>query len=726
MSKLVGIDFEYKRPSEPDMGLISCALVIEGGQEEVFWLWGGSDTQKLINRLNGLKTDGIFVGYSIQQAEARCFCALGLDPNDFKWRDLMLEWKWLRNGDNRYSYGKVIVNGFPRETFPPIARVGKKASKEEEATAKAENDSYLEDLKAYMDDDSDVELGLNEAGWTMLDCTYFFGVIGFREYSSALATKKEIRDKIIVQGTEQDITDNKEDILRYNVDDISEILELASEITKAMEEVGQDEHVQFLNGDYEFRTLDAIDIYMVQLEMGDWAARLAKYAHRGLPIHRERLNRLLEVVPKLQREAIYEWNREHSETPLYRIGLSAKMLEQRKQPAKQSPYLKDNWTKDAEMVENLIDSFCEQSGLEAYPRTKSGKPDTSKKVIDRYASGENLLKQYQRHQGHLSALKTYSANKQGKVEALDYIGSDDKQRPDFGPYGTQTARNGAKAKSLCFLGPHWLRVLVDPEPNMCVIDCDISSEEVFIAGSISADDNLKRAYLSNDVYMYYAQLTGMYPKDLPIPTEDQRSEEWFKPYKKVRNISKTLNLSMQFGAGAKAVAAAVRDATKDSTVTDEMGTEWVQDYKDTYADYTDMVNDIRSYYTGKKDGTKYGLILPDGWRMGTDNPSPLSAGNLPIQGLGSVILRKACKMLDDAGIIVIATLHDAVTVYCKEEEAEQVAEKTVEIMKLAAKEVLGEEGMKVGHPEIVKHGELWLHSERSVTHWDKLKEHFGY
>jgi hypothetical protein len=715
--KLVAIDFEYKRPSEPDMGLISCSLCIEGGEPESFWLWDGSGKEALVHRLKELR-EHVFVGYSIQQAEARCFCALGLNPNDYKWRDLMLEWRWLRNGDNRFSYGKVIVNGFPRETFPPKVRVGKKASREEEDFAKAENEDYLAELKEELDDDS-VVLGMSEAGWSMLDCCFFFETIGFSQYASASKQKKEIRDEIIVQGTVEQLEEYRDDILAYNEDDIKDIIELAHIITEKMCEVGEEDHITVIGGEVESMTLDKEGITKCQLNMGAWAARLAKYAHRGLPIHRKRLNRLLEVVPRLQQEAVFEWNREHPDTPLYRIGLPRNMLEAKAQPTKQSPYIKGNWTKDGDMMENLISAFLEQSGLEAYPRTKSGKPDTSKKVIDRYASGENLLKQYQRHQGHLSALKTYSVNKQGHVEALDYIGSDDKQRPDFGPYGTQTARNGAKAKSLCFLGPHWLRILIDPEPGMCVIDLDYGSQEVFIAGSISGDENLKKAYLSNDVYMYYAQLTGMYPKHLPIPTEEQRSEDWFKPYKKVRSISKTLNLSMQFGAGAKAVAAAVRDATKDMSITDDQGYEWVDDYRDAYSDYNDITKEIRETYLKRT-----GIMLSDGWRMGPDNPSPLSAGNLPIQGLGSVILRRACDMMDKAGITVIATLHDAITLYCNESEADDIAKKASRLMELASQQVLGESGMKVGAPEIIRHGELWLHSDRAQSAWDKLKENF--
>ena len=110
--------------------------------------------------------------------------------------------------------------------------------------------------------------------------------------------------------------------------------------------------------------------------------------------------------------------------------------------------------------------------------------------------------------------------------------------------------------------------------------------------------------------------------------------------------------------------------------------------------------------------------------MGIDNPSVLSAGNLPIQGLGSVILREACKRLDAAGFNVIATLHDAVTLYEPEDGCEERAAQAALIMREAADHVLGRKGLRVGHPEIIRHGELWLHSERAHEAWKKIGPHF--
>jgi len=113
--------------------------------------------------------------------------------------------------------------------------------------------------------------------------------------------------------------------------------------------------------------------------------------------------------------------------------------------------------------------------------------------------------------------------------------------------------------------------------------------------------------------------------------------------------------------------------------------------------------------------------------MGINNPSVVSASNLPIQGVGAVILQEACRLIDKSKIkgAIIATLHDALTLYCREEDAENVAAQAGGLMKQAAFNILGKQGMKVGKPEIIKHGELWLHSDKAVTAWDKLKTHFA-
>jgi hypothetical protein len=62
--------------------------------------------------------DTVFLSYSVE-AEARCFNSLGLNPLDFKWIDLYLEYRMLLNHNNELSYGKQLIDGKVRVTHPP-------------------------------------------------------------------------------------------------------------------------------------------------------------------------------------------------------------------------------------------------------------------------------------------------------------------------------------------------------------------------------------------------------------------------------------------------------------------------------------------------------------------------------------------------------------------------------------------------------------------------------
>lgn len=71
---ICSIDFEFSKPSNPDMGLVCAALSVDGGEIEKYWLLDGSDNQKLHDRLIDLaENDASFSAYAVQLAEGRCF-----------------------------------------------------------------------------------------------------------------------------------------------------------------------------------------------------------------------------------------------------------------------------------------------------------------------------------------------------------------------------------------------------------------------------------------------------------------------------------------------------------------------------------------------------------------------------------------------------------------------------------------------------------------------------
>lgn len=715
--KLAAIDFEYNRPSNPGMGLISCVINTEIGQKS-FWLRNPSEIKALRNYLLQMKDTHIFVGYVIQLAEARCFAAMGLDPCEFYWRDLSAEWKWLRNWDDRFTYGNVLTKDLQaRYTVPPIARTYKKASQEEIDAADAENAAWTQQVQS--ESESDVEVTMDAAQGSLLDCLYFFEIIRFFEVRAAAEEKNRVREGIIMSCADAEIEAHREEILQYNASDVKCLHTLAARITEKMAEVGAESHC-YVAGEIKIEPLDANDIEMIQLKMGDWCARSAKIAYEGVPINKERLEHLLKITPELTKEIINAWNKDYPLSPLYRVGLPTSILEKKKSCLKQSPYIAGDQTFDRALLMQIVAEYCASNGIDNWPMTKTGLYDTSQKVIARNSIGENIWKQFERHKQLLSTLKAFSEVK-GKVAALEYIGTDYRQRPDYGAFGAQTARQAHKTKSLIPANAHVFRFLIEPAEGRAIVALDYSSEEVFIAAVVGNDDVMRNAYKAEDFYVAYARHIGMFPADLPIPTEQQRAEEWFAPYKTVRAVCKTLCLSISYGAGGKSISAAVRDATKDDTYDDAWGYEKRDEYAATFANYSQRMSEIQEYYSEYK----FSQILTNGWRLGPNNPSRLSAANFHVQGRGACILQEACKRIHDAGLRIIFTMHDEIAVECNDKDVENVIAIMRTAMLDAAEFVLGETGMKVGAPEIIRHGDWWnKHSNKAEKGWKLFEKYF--
>jgi hypothetical protein len=704
----IAIDFEYNKSSEKNMGLVSCSACLEGEKPWEYWLEDGRDRAALLDFIAAHR-NAVWIGYEIQLAEARCFAALGLDPSCFYWRDLLAEWRWLRNETNQYKYGNVVKNQLAYFTVPPVIRKQKRMTVEETTEADRINEANIEQIREELEIEN---VAQDEAGYSLLDCLYFFELMTVEEYRIAAKQKDEMRGQILAG----DCGSARDEIMAYNSSDIKDLFALEFRLTKEMLITANERHITVRDGSVDY--VDGIPVAAIQLRLGTWCARLAKYANRGLPLDPQRLARFLEITPRLTKEIKENWNREHPAYPLYRVGLPESILEKRKRLAERSPYIECGYTKDTLGLQRIVERYCAETGITNWPKTRQGAYITDKKALSTFAAGENIIKQLERHSGQISNLKAFTADGTGQIEALNYIGDDNRQRPDFGPHGTQTDRNAHKAKTLLFANAHWMRILLNPEPGMALIELDYGSEEVFIAAALTGDQNLMAAYLSQDVYMFYAQLTGMYPRNLPIPTEAQRSEEWFKPHKRTRQIAKTLCLSIQYGAGAKSVAAAISNTTGEP-VTLEQGIDLIRGYREAYPDYARTIQTVRDRYTSGA-----GILLHNGWRLGPDSPSVLSASNLPIQGTGSCILQEACKMIDEEEIEIVATMHDSITAYGPEQYAEQIAERMRHCMLAAADKVLDVSGMKVGEAEIVRHGDYWIHGDKAARDWPKYKKYF--
>ena len=722
---ICSIDFEFSKPSDPDMGLVCAALSVDGGEIERYWLLDGSDNQKLHDRLIDLaENDASFSAYAVQLAEGRCFLALGLDPRKFRWHDLYSEWKWLRNGDNRYLYGDVIVteNGkdpYVAVSIPPEVKVTKRMTREEEQSAKLLNDAACK-MKA---DKTGKRVVNNQSGESLLDCEYFLGVIDESTVLADKAVKNDVRNFIIAG---QDLESRKQEILDYCASDIKLLYELDLKIGDHMAKVMDEPHINVQLGKVrtDFKANKYFTLDELREEIGSWAARNAMYAMRGIPLNAGRLEAVKKAGPLIRVEEQLRWNREHPDNPIYRIGRSFNELRLLRTMRKQSEYVQMKVTKDDNLIAAMLDRYCKENFIE-WRKTAAGKFSTDSDYLKEMDDGV-LIHEFRKHLDRLKYLKSLTPEDDGTYKIDRFIGCDFKQRPNFNPYGTKTGRNAPSATSFLFLMPKWMRLLVNPRKGRYICDLDAHSEEVAIAAALYNDENKREVYRSADVYMKYAQLAGAYPKDKPILTEDEReSEKWFKEegWTQVRKIYKGGFLGMQFGMGGASLERRVRlslPEEKRDEIFEGWGDSFVDSYHSLFSNETECVTKVRQAYSNQKKG----VMLQDGWRLGPDDPNILSVSNFPVQGTGSVILRRCCELCDAEGIQIYATLHDAISFTGKLENMEREIDTARECFRRAAEDILGENLMVIGNPEIIKHDENWIHDPSVPGTWNSMAEKY--
>ena len=722
---ICSIDFEFSKPSNPDMGLVCAALSVDGGEIEKYWLLDGSDNQKLHDRLIDLaENDASFSAYAVQLAEGRCFLALGLDPRRFRWHDLYSEWKWLRNGDNRYLYGDVIVteNGkdpYVAVSIPPEVKKTKRMTREEEQSAKLINDAACK-MKA---DKTGKRVVNNQSGESLLDCEYFLGVIDESTVLADKAVKNDVRNFIIAG---QDLESRKQEILDYCASDIKLLYELDLKIGDHMAKVMDEPHINVQLGRVrtDFKANKYFTLDELREEIGSWAARNAMYAMRGIPLNAGRLEAVKKAGPLIRVEEQLRWNELHPEYPLYRIGKSAKALSLLKTMRKKSPYLDMEVTEDYDLFADAAMRIS-KAGKFRWKKTPAGAFAKDSDYLKELDDG-GLIHDIRKHKDSIKALKSISPEDDGTYKIDRFIGCDFKQRPNFNPYGTKTGRNAPSATSFLFLMPKWMRLLVNPRKGRYICDLDAHSEEVAIAAALYNDDNKREVYRSADVYMKYAQLAGAYPKDKPILTEDEReSEKWFKEegWNQVRKIYKGGFLGMQFGMGGASLERRVRlslPEEKRDEIFEGWGDSFVDSYRSLFSNETECVTKVRQAYSNQKKG----VMLQDGWRLGPDDPNILSVSNFPVQGTGSVILRRCCELCDAEGIQIYATLHDAISFTGKLENMEREIDTARECFRRAAEDILGENLMVIGNPEIIKHDENWIHDPSVPGTWNSMAEKY--
>jgi hypothetical protein len=464
------LDFEYNGTRNKKLSLVSCSYVL--GDEnynlgEVQKVWLHKDDfviDDLMETFEKFRQDGIiFVAYAVT-AEASSFYSADVNPVDFCWIDLYLEYAGILN-HSHFMYGKHLIDGKVQITFrPKYGETGKNHKKPEKNLASC--------------------------------CYKMLGeIIDTQE-------KEEVRD-IIIRGDYEEIEQNKERILDYNASDIFYL----PRILKAMRNwyhIGA-------NGDsrgnkwYAPKELDKLDDEM--LLRGDYAARTAIMEREGYPIDLEKTRAFASSVRSILNEMSRDINSQFPDNPPFiwdrRAGRFSMHQLACRDFIETTPHA-DNWRMtDGGKKEQPTYSLKLEAWEDffdyrhTYPRNNFG------------AQIVRFLKTKQSLNGFMPKV-----NKKKKDKVFwDSVDDEGFVHPYMNIYGSQSSRSQASATNFIPLKAAWMRALIVPPRGKAIGAIDYKSQEFLLQALISGDRKMVEAYHSGDVYVHFGKSCGMIPKD---------------------------------------------------------------------------------------------------------------------------------------------------------------------------------------------------------------------
>lgn len=580
-----GIDFEFTRNNEPHPRPCCAALLREGdAHAERHWLLDDPAARAtLADRVRELHAGGaVFVAYAAG-AECRCMLALGVEPTGLRWIDLHLEHRLLVNW-SRHRYGLQWVR-------PKGGRWAKKRTRPPAAAAGYGHRGRGRPRRTSPDRVFDADGNVVDSAAPV--CSLVNARLRFLNADEDPGAKDAMRalvllDKSVYSGEERAA------ILDYCANDVADLHDLREAMTRELRRL------------LPPRQRGRLDEH--QLGRGRWAADVSRVEQVGIPIDVDGVQRLSGNVDRVIEEARDEasrlwpfWEADRRGGHVFR------------------------YHKFAELVE--------LKGLAGgWPLTETGRFKSDEETLAQHRAVPELEAP---RQARKTERQVAWYRPDALPEFLQHVGDDGRLRPYYGPMGTQTGRNAAKAKTFLPAQSKWLRCLIRPDPGTVIISADYQSQEFLIAAVLSGDRRMREAYASGDVYLAFGKAAGMVPAGA---TKHSHGPE--------RRVCKEVVLGTQYGMGAASLA---------TTLTHASGRAWrerqaerlLDQHRRVYGSYWGWVDGVRRGYLGGEP-----LVQPDGWALWCENPNLRSACNFPVQARGAVILRDAVRRLHDAGVRV--------------------------------------------------------------------------
>jgi DNA polymerase I-like protein with 3'-5' exonuclease and polymerase domains len=418
--------------------------------------------------------------------------------------------------------------------------------------------------------------------------------------------------------------------------------------------------------------MSAVDVVKVAADHSRYVAAMARVETEGIPLNMDWVKTLSLNHDMVKKTLIDKCNKVY---PFYLDGV---------------------------LKYDVFNQYIFDKGLESiWPQTASGQFSRDNDVLGKYSylpeinileKTTELIKQVGWFRP--SALPNF----------LSKVGSDSRLRPFYNCFGTISGRNTPPAKTFILAMSSWLRSLIHPPEGFVITESDYSSQEFMVAAVLSEDAAMQEAYSSGDPYFNFAVSAGLIP-------EDGKLED----YKPEREHCKSLCLGVQFGMGVSSLAKSL--AGDDEEPEDDKARELLRQHKRVFWKYWRWIDSLNERIAACENFT-----LWDGWSCQTNTERLLTFRNFWVQGTAACITRHATVLALEAGLKVVANLHDSIYIIHAEDDQES-SKKLEEVMLQSVHDVLGDYDIRTSTKSHT-HEEVWI-DKKGADNYNLLKEYLS-
>jgi hypothetical protein len=309
------------------------------------------------------------------------------------------------------------------------------------------------------------------------------------------------------------------------------------------------------------------------------------------------------------------------------------------------------WDDEGSFHKDRLEELIDARGW-FWPRTETGQISTDAKTLGRMAARHGELKAFQRLHDQIAELRLGAF--------LKTVGADGASRCPIKPFWTRSGRNQPSSRDLAFLLslPAWTHGFIKPRAGWGVACIDWAAQEVGIGAGLSKDPALIDDYRAGDPHLGFAIRLGLAP---PWATK--------KSHGGLRKLIKPISLGVAYGISKYGIAA---QTGKSLLWAQDTLTSWRLTYptfvnwqKDTYAQavFDEMI--VSRY----------------GWPMTiTAETNKRTVLNYLHQAGGADMMRIAAIAAHEAGILLVAPVHDSFWIAAPTDELDDAIVKMSDIM----------------------------------------------